>query len=63
MERLLDPPDVYVGQLADALEALVIDSDRRLAMAHAAYREVLDGRFSIARRREALTEIYGASAA
>jgi glycosyltransferase involved in cell wall biosynthesis len=62
LKQLRNPPAPYVAQLVDALESMIVDDATRTAMADAAYREVLEGRFSVAARRAALAEVYSATA-
>ncbi|HEX3510444.1 MAG TPA: glycosyltransferase family 4 protein [Solirubrobacteraceae bacterium] len=58
LEALRSPSEPYVEGIAGALRRLVDDPDLHHRLAAAALAEVAEGRFSIARRREALGEIY-----
>ena len=61
MDALRSPSEGYVDGIAAALARLVEDSDLHARTAAGALAEVNSGRFSVERRREALSEIYTAA--
>jgi glycosyltransferase involved in cell wall biosynthesis len=58
VEEWKRPPEQYVGQVAEAIAHLVENPALRWKMSAAAYDEVSNGRFSVARRRRELRSIY-----
>lgn len=58
IRALKAPPKDYVQQLAGALERLIRNPAERTHMGDAAYQEILSGRFSCDRRREAMATVY-----
>jgi glycosyltransferase involved in cell wall biosynthesis len=61
LKELSNPSDGYVDRLADAIEMLARDKQKRRAMSEAAFGDVSGGRFSISARKKALEQVYGLS--
>jgi glycosyltransferase involved in cell wall biosynthesis len=63
LDALREPGGGYVDGIAEALAALIDDPQLRDRLAEGALAEVLTGKFSIERRKQALDEVYRATAA
>ena len=63
VEEWKRPSEAYVANLAEALARLVENPELRWRMSAAAYEEVLCGKLSVTRRRQALRRIYEESLA
>lgn len=54
IQAVQNPPETFVELLMEKMETLAVDRGLRLAMSQAAFEEVVNGRFSVQRRNEAL---------
>ena len=57
IQAVQNPPETYVHSLMEKMEKLALDRPLRLAMSEAAFEEVVNGKFSVNRRNEALKSV------